>query len=53
VNVTSSSGSVSLPVFADDGVPRGSASVLVNQPGGSAAVLIDATARVIDVRVLP
>jgi NADH-quinone oxidoreductase subunit G len=53
VNVTSSSGSVSLPVFADDGVPRGTASVLVNQAGGQITALIDASARVIDVRVLP
>jgi anaerobic selenocysteine-containing dehydrogenase len=53
VNVTSSSGSVQLPVFADDGVPRGTAAVVLRQAGGEVTALIDATARVIDVRVLP
>jgi hypothetical protein len=51
--VSSGRGSVSLPVNPDDRVPRGSASVVVNQPGASVGALLDASARVIDVRVQP
>jgi anaerobic selenocysteine-containing dehydrogenase len=53
VSVSSPRGSVALPVHPDDGVPRGSAAVVVNQPGGDVNVLIDATQTVTDVRVLP
>ena len=38
-------------IVADDGVPRGSASVVFNQPGLHVAALIDAAERVTDVRV--
>jgi NADH-quinone oxidoreductase subunit G len=53
VTVSSARGSVTLPVHPDEGVPRGSAAVHVNQPGGDVGVLIDATQPVTDVRVLP
>ncbi|MDP1819559.1 MAG: molybdopterin dinucleotide binding domain-containing protein, partial [Acidimicrobiales bacterium] len=53
VTVSSPKGSVSLPVFVDEGVARGAAAVYVNQPGAQASVLIDATATVNDVRVVP
>jgi NADH-quinone oxidoreductase subunit G len=51
VRVTSSRGSVNLPVRAEPGIPRGVAYVAFNQPGPAAADLIDADARVTDVRV--
>jgi anaerobic selenocysteine-containing dehydrogenase len=53
VTVSSSAGRVSLPAHPDPGVPRGSAVVYVNQPGAAVNALIDATALVNDVRVLP
>jgi NADH-quinone oxidoreductase subunit G len=53
VNVSSAKGSITLPVHSDDGVPRGSAAVLLSQPGADASALIDATATVTDVRVVP
>jgi NADH-quinone oxidoreductase subunit G len=53
VTVSSAKGSISLPVHADDGVPRGTAAVLVSQPGAQVTALIDATATVTDVRVVP
>jgi NADH-quinone oxidoreductase subunit G len=53
VTVSSAKGSISLPVHADDGVPRGTAAVLVSQPGAQVSALIDATATVTDVRVVP
>jgi anaerobic selenocysteine-containing dehydrogenase len=51
VQVTSSRGSVTLPVRADPGIPRGVAFLAFNQPGPGAGDLIDATAAVTDVRV--
>ncbi len=53
VNVSSARGSIALPVHPDQGVPRGTAAVLVNQPGADITALIDAAAPVTDVRVLP
>jgi hypothetical protein len=44
---------VKLPVQPDDGVPRGSASVLLNQPGADVNALLDVHARVVDVKVIP
>jgi len=44
-------GSITVPVRADAGVPRGAARLAYLQPGGHAAELIDATAVVTDVRV--
>jgi hypothetical protein len=40
-----------VPVRGDQGVPRGSAAMLVNQPGADVFALIDARAAVTDVRV--
>jgi NADH-quinone oxidoreductase subunit G len=51
VRVTSSRGSVTLPIRAEPGIPRGVAYVAFNQPGPGAGELIDADARVTDVRV--
>ena len=51
VTVTSPKASVSLDVELDDGVPRGCAAVRWNQPDSAVADLIDATARVTDVRI--
>ena len=51
VTVRASSGSVSLPVHPDAGVGKGSAAVVLNQPGPSVGALIDATATVTEVRV--
>jgi len=51
VTVTSARGAVSLPVHPDTGVPKGSAAVLVNQPGPTIGALIDATKPVTEVRV--
>ena len=53
VTVSSATGSVRLPAVPDDGVPRGTAAVVLNQAGPAVTALLDATARVIDVRVLP
>ncbi len=47
----SARGSVVVEVEADPGVARGSALLPFNQPGVSAAALIDATARVTEVRL--
>jgi NADH-quinone oxidoreductase subunit G len=51
VRVTSSRGSVTLPVRAAAGIPRGVAFLPFNQPGPGAGDLIDASAPVTDVRV--
>src|SRR5205807_4002664 len=51
VKVTASRGSLTLPVTADVGVPRGSVSLAFNQPGEGAADLIDVSQPVTDVRV--
>jgi predicted molibdopterin-dependent oxidoreductase YjgC len=53
VTITSATGSATLPLHADPGVPRGSAAVVVSQPGAEVGAIIDATASVIDVRVQP
>jgi anaerobic selenocysteine-containing dehydrogenase len=53
VSVSSAKGSITLPVHSDDGVPRGSAAVLFSQPGADVSALIDATATITDVRVVP
>ena len=53
VTVSSAKGSITLPVQVDPGVPRGSAAVLLSQPGAEVSTLIDATATVTDVRVVP
>jgi NADH-quinone oxidoreductase subunit G len=51
VTVAGSQGSVILPALSDDGVPRGSAAIVLHQTGRNAMSLIDATAVVNDVRV--
>jgi predicted molibdopterin-dependent oxidoreductase YjgC len=51
VRVSSRRTSMVLPVHADTGVPRGSASLIFNLAGQGAADLIDATAPVTDVRL--
>jgi anaerobic selenocysteine-containing dehydrogenase len=51
VRVISPRTSMVLPVDADTGVPRGSASLIFNLAGEGAADLIDATAPVTDVRL--
>jgi NADH-quinone oxidoreductase subunit G len=51
VQVTSARASVTLPVRAEPGIPRGVAFLAFNQPGPGAGDLIDATAAVTDVRV--
>jgi anaerobic selenocysteine-containing dehydrogenase len=53
VTMSSEHGSVHVPVVPDDGVPRGTAHVHVNQPGAEVSAVIDASAQVIDVRVVP
>ena len=53
VTISSGRGSVSLPAVPDDGVPRGTAAVVVNQPGAPVGALLDVSARIIDVRVAP
>jgi predicted molibdopterin-dependent oxidoreductase YjgC len=53
VEVSSAAGTVSLPAEPDGGVPRGSASVYVNQPGPAVTALIDSSTPVTDVRVTP
>ena len=50
--VTSSRATVTIPVEADDGIPRGSAVLTFNQPGDiDPANLIDASAPVTELRV--
>jgi NADH-quinone oxidoreductase subunit G len=51
VEATSRRGSVTLPVRAAPGIPRGVAFLAFNQPGPGAGDLIDATAAVTDIRV--
>ena len=51
VRVHSPRAEVTAEISADEGVPRGSAALYFNQPGLDAATLIDAGARVNDVRV--
>jgi NADH-quinone oxidoreductase subunit G len=51
VQATSGRGSVTLPVRAAPGIPRGVAFLTFNQPGPGAADLIDATAAVTDIRL--
>jgi NADH-quinone oxidoreductase subunit G len=51
VTLTSAKGAVTLAAHPDPGVGRGSAAVIVNQPGPAVGDLIDATAAVTDVRV--
>jgi NADH-quinone oxidoreductase subunit G len=51
VRVTSSRGSVVLPLLADAAVPRGTAAVRANQPGPRIAELLDAGEVSIDVRI--
>ena len=51
VKVSSPAGSVLTVVQPDAGVPRGSAAMLFNQPDADVAVLLDAHATAIDVRV--
>ena len=52
VTATSSKGSVSLPVQPDDRIGRGAAVVTLHQPGPTVGALIDATARVTEIRVV-
>ncbi len=51
VQATSRRGTVTLPVRAVPGIPRGVAFLAFNQPGPGAGDLIDATAAVTDIRV--
>jgi anaerobic selenocysteine-containing dehydrogenase len=51
VKVTSTRGSIVLPVRADPGVPKGVAWLAYDQPGPAGADLIDADTTVTDVRV--
>jgi predicted molibdopterin-dependent oxidoreductase YjgC len=51
VTITAAAGAIKLPALPDAGVPKGSAAVLVNQPGPVVGTLIDASASVTDVRV--
>jgi NADH-quinone oxidoreductase subunit G len=51
VRVTSSAGAIVVPIQSDPSVPRGRASVLVNQDGPRITELLDATAAAIDVRI--
>jgi NADH-quinone oxidoreductase subunit G len=51
VTITAAAGAIKLPAQPDTGVPKGSAAVLVNQPGPAVSTLIDASASVTDVRV--
>jgi NADH-quinone oxidoreductase subunit G len=51
VRLTSARTNTVIEVEADDGVPRGSASLSVNAPGTAAAELIDTGAPVTDVRI--
>jgi hypothetical protein len=51
VTATSSKGSASLPVQPDPSVARGAAAVRFHQEGANAGALIDATARVTEIRL--
>jgi len=51
VKITSSRGSVVLPVRSDAGTPKGVAYLPFNQPGSTAADLIDASSPVTDIQV--
>jgi predicted molibdopterin-dependent oxidoreductase YjgC len=51
VRIKTPKGQAMVAIQVDDGVPRGAAAVYVNQPGLALTELIDATARVTDVRV--
>jgi hypothetical protein len=52
VTATSSKGSITLPVESDGRVGRGSATVTLGQPGATVGALIDAGARVTEIRVV-
>ena len=52
VTATSPKGSISVPVEPDDRIGRGSAVVTLRQPGATVGSLIDATARVTEIRVV-
>ncbi|HLT16620.1 MAG TPA: NADH-quinone oxidoreductase subunit NuoG [Acidimicrobiales bacterium] len=51
VTLTAAAGALQLPAVPDAGVPRGSAAVLVNQPGPAVGTLVTAGEAVTDVRV--
>jgi NADH-quinone oxidoreductase subunit G len=51
VRVISTRATLSIAITADDNVPRGIASLVVNQPPVRASALIDASERVTDVRI--
>ena len=51
VRVKTPKGQAMVEVQVDDGVPRGAAAAYVNQPGLDVTALLDATARVTDLRV--
>ncbi|HEX4906738.1 MAG TPA: molybdopterin dinucleotide binding domain-containing protein, partial [Acidimicrobiales bacterium] len=51
VRVTGSRTTLTMPVVADTGVPRGTARLVWNQPGDGASELIDSSSAVTDVRV--
>jgi anaerobic selenocysteine-containing dehydrogenase len=51
VTLTAATGAIKLPAVPDSGVPKGSAAVLVNQAGPVVGTLIDASARVTDIKV--
>jgi predicted molibdopterin-dependent oxidoreductase YjgC len=51
VRLSSAKGSLTMPVTADGGVPRGSAAMTFGQPGDAVGELIDALAPVTDVRI--
>jgi len=51
VTLTAAAGAVQLPAVPDASVPRGSAAVLVNQPGPAIGTLLTAGEAVTDVRV--
>jgi NADH-quinone oxidoreductase subunit G len=52
VTVTAASGSVTVPVRPDVAVGKGSAAIVLHQPGPGVGALIDATSRVTEVRVV-
>lgn len=51
VRVKSPRGSINVEIRIDNGIPRGSAAIAVNQPGVPVSELIDASERVTDVRI--
>ena len=51
VRVKTPKGQAMVEIQVDDGVPRGAAAAYVNQPGLDVTALLDATARVTDLRV--